>query len=95
MERLHPSPSGKGTALLQQVASEAKKQVRLAVPLIVGCLLQNVIQMISVMFVGHLGELALASASMATSFAIVTGFSFLVHWFTDTRASELAPTLLY
>ncbi|XP_047049730.1 protein DETOXIFICATION 16-like isoform X2 [Lolium rigidum] len=77
MERPHPSPSGKGTALLQQVASEAKKQVRLAVPLIVGCLLQNVIQMISVMFVGHLGELALASASMATSFAIVTGFSFL------------------
>jgi hypothetical protein len=46
MERPHPSPSGKGTALLQQVASEAKKQVRLAVPLIVGCLLQNVIQMI-------------------------------------------------
>uniref|UniRef100_A0A453QJR6 Protein TRANSPARENT TESTA 12 n=1 Tax=Aegilops tauschii subsp. strangulata TaxID=200361 RepID=A0A453QJR6_AEGTS len=33
--------------------------------------------MISVMFVGHLGELALASASMASSFAIVTGFSFL------------------
>ncbi|XP_071676141.1 protein DETOXIFICATION 16-like isoform X2 [Lolium perenne] len=76
MEQPLPSASGKGTALLQ-VTSEAKKQVRLAAPLIVGCLLQNVIQMISVMFVGHLGELALASASMATSFAIVTGFSFL------------------
>jgi MATE family multidrug resistance protein len=77
MEQPLPSASGKGTTLLQ-VTSEAKKQVRLAAPLIVGCLLQNVIQMISVMFVGHLGELALASASMATSFAIVTGFSFLV-----------------
>jgi MATE family multidrug resistance protein len=36
------------------------------------------VQMVSVMFVGHLGELALASASLATSFAGVTGFSLLV-----------------
>nr|POE63770.1 protein detoxification 16 [Quercus suber] len=34
--------------------------------------------MISVMFVGHLGELALSGASMATSFATVTGFSLLM-----------------
>ncbi|KAF8407734.1 hypothetical protein HHK36_006869 [Tetracentron sinense] len=33
--------------------------------------------MISVMFVGHLGELALSGASMATSFASITGFSLL------------------
>ncbi|KAL6629513.1 hypothetical protein ACP70R_029278 [Stipagrostis hirtigluma subsp. patula] len=59
------------------VVSEVKKQLYLAGPLVVGCLLQNVVQMISVMFVGHLGELALASASMATSFAGVTGFSLL------------------
>uniref|UniRef100_A0A453BU05 Protein DETOXIFICATION n=1 Tax=Aegilops tauschii subsp. strangulata TaxID=200361 RepID=A0A453BU05_AEGTS len=44
---------------------------------IVGSLLQNVVQMISVMFVGHLGELDLSSASIATSFAGVTGFSLL------------------
>ncbi|KAG9137380.1 hypothetical protein Leryth_017716 [Lithospermum erythrorhizon] len=30
------------------------------------------------MFVGHLGELALAGASMATSFASVTGFSLMI-----------------
>jgi MATE family multidrug resistance protein len=30
------------------------------------------------MFVGHLGELSLSGASMATSFASVTGFSLLV-----------------
>ncbi|KAF0930774.1 hypothetical protein E2562_035142 [Oryza meyeriana var. granulata] len=59
------------------VVSEVKKQLYLAGPLIVGMLLQNVVQMISVMFVGHLGELALSSASMATSFAGVTGFSLL------------------
>jgi multidrug resistance protein, MATE family len=58
--------------------SEVKKQLRLAGPLVAGFLLQNVVQMISVMFVGHLGELELAGAAMATSFANVTGFSLLV-----------------
>lgn len=33
---------------------------------------------ISVMFVGHVGELALSGASMASSFASVTGFSLLI-----------------
>jgi MATE family multidrug resistance protein len=59
------------------VASEAKKQLYLAGPLIAGTLMRNAIPIISVMFVGHLGDLALSSASMATSFAIVTGFSLL------------------
>ncbi|XP_051216685.1 protein DETOXIFICATION 16 [Lolium perenne] len=59
------------------VVIEVKKQMYLAGPLIVGSLLQNIIQMISVMFVGHLGELSLSSASIATSFAAVTGFSLL------------------
>jgi MATE family multidrug resistance protein len=62
------------------VLIEVKKQLYLAGPLIAGCLLQNVVQMISVMFVGHLGELALSSASIATSFASVTGFSLLVYY---------------
>jgi MATE family multidrug resistance protein len=60
------------------VREEVKKQLWLAVPLVAGALLQNVIQMISVMFVGHLGELPLAGASMASSFASVTGLSLLV-----------------
>ncbi|KAL6007399.1 hypothetical protein ACLOJK_032896 [Asimina triloba] len=41
-------------------------------------LLQKCLQVISVMFVGHLGELALSGASMATSFAGVTGFSVMI-----------------
>ncbi|KAM3386540.1 hypothetical protein ACQJBY_009861 [Aegilops geniculata] len=65
---------GPGESLL---VIEVKKQLYLAGPLIVGSLLQNVVQMISVMFVGHLGELDLSSASIATSFAGVTGFSLL------------------
>lgn len=60
------------------VGDEVKRQLWLAGPLVVGSLMQNLIQTISVMFVGHLGELPLAGASMATSFATVTGFSLLV-----------------
>ncbi|TVU32448.1 hypothetical protein EJB05_24179, partial [Eragrostis curvula] len=58
----------------KSVLSEVKKQLGLAVPLVVGCLLQQIILTISIMFVGHLGELALASASLATSFATASGF---------------------
>lgn len=59
------------------VGDEVKRQLWLAGPLTAGSLLQNLIQMISIMFVGHLGELPLAGASVATSFATVTGFSLL------------------
>uniref|UniRef100_A0A0D9WQ00 Protein DETOXIFICATION n=1 Tax=Leersia perrieri TaxID=77586 RepID=A0A0D9WQ00_9ORYZ len=60
------------------VREEAKRQLRLAGPIVAGALLRYVIQMISVMFVGHLGELPLAGASMASSFATVTGYSILL-----------------
>lgn len=57
---------------------ELKRQMQLAGPLVVVSFLQYSFQMISVMFVGHLGDLSLSSASMATSFAGVTGFSYMV-----------------
>lgn len=60
------------------IAEEVKKQLWLAGPLVLVSLLLYGLQMISVMFVGHLGELSLSGASMATSFASVTGFSLLV-----------------
>ncbi|XP_020087710.1 protein DETOXIFICATION 16-like isoform X1 [Ananas comosus] len=60
------------------IQSEVKKQLWLAGPLIAGNLLQNIIRVISLMFVGHFGELDLSGASMATSFATVTGFSLLM-----------------
>ncbi|XVF08421.1 hypothetical protein REPUB_Repub07fG0002300 [Reevesia pubescens] len=60
-----------------EIITKLKKQMWLGGPLAVVSLLHYSLQMISVMFVGHLGELSLASASMATSFAGVTGFSFM------------------
>jgi MATE family multidrug resistance protein len=62
------------------LVTEVRKQLYLAVPLIVAWLLQNSIRITSLMFVGHLGELALSRASMATSFANVTGFTLLVNY---------------
>ncbi|GJZ89362.1 histidinol dehydrogenase, chloroplastic isoform X1 [Tanacetum coccineum] len=64
--------------LRTQVIDEVKKQIGLAGPLIAVSLLQYCLEVISIMFVGHLGELPLSSASMATSFASFTGFSVLV-----------------
>ena len=63
-----------------KVVEEVKKQLWLSGPLISVSLLQFCLQVISVMFVGHLGELALSGSSMATSFATVTGFNLLVSW---------------
>ncbi|CAK7349646.1 unnamed protein product [Dovyalis caffra] len=62
----------------KEIIEEVKRQLWLAGPLIAVSLLQYCIQMIPVMFVGHLGELSLSGASMATSFTSVTGFSLLL-----------------
>lgn len=61
-----------------EVVGEVKKQLTLAGPLVVVSFLQYSLQLISIMFIGHLGELPLSGASMALSFAGVTGFSLLV-----------------
>ncbi|XP_057974200.1 protein DETOXIFICATION 16-like isoform X2 [Malania oleifera] len=62
----------------EEIVEEVKKQLRLAGPLISISLLQYFLKMISVMFVGHFGELALSGASMATSFTTMTGCSLLM-----------------
>ncbi|PWA37017.1 multi antimicrobial extrusion protein [Artemisia annua] len=61
-----------------EIVCEFKKQLYLAGPLMAVNLLVCALSMISVMFVGHLGELALSGASMATSFASVTGTSLMI-----------------
>ncbi|CAM6127106.1 unnamed protein product [Calypogeia fissa] len=60
------------------VLPELTKQFWIFGPMVCVMLLQYSLNLASVMFVGHLGELALASASMGTSIANVTGFSLLV-----------------
>jgi hypothetical protein len=61
------------------VLAEVKKQCGLAWPIIFANLLSYSFLIVSVMFVGHLCELELSSASIAQSFAAVTGFSVMVN----------------
>ncbi|KAL5079524.1 hypothetical protein RYX36_007945 [Vicia faba] len=61
----------------RELIEEVKKQLWLSGPLVSVSLLNFGIDLISVMFVGHLGVLALSGASMATSFATVIGYSLL------------------
>nr|TYH74556.1 hypothetical protein ES332_D05G407100v1 [Gossypium tomentosum] len=58
---------------------EAKKQVLFSLPMIVTNVVYFSIPLVSVMFAGHLGELQLAGATLANSWATVTGFAFM-HW---------------
>ncbi|GJN19604.1 hypothetical protein PR202_gb06898 [Eleusine coracana subsp. coracana] len=59
------------------VRSEVTRQLYLAGPLVAGYLLVNIVQVISLMFFGHLSKVEFAGASVATAFAAVTGFSLL------------------
>ncbi|XP_060171583.1 protein DETOXIFICATION 16-like isoform X2 [Lycium barbarum] len=61
-----------------EIFGEVKRLLILAGPLMSVNFLLYCLQVISIMFVGHLGELSLSGASMATSFASVTGLSLLM-----------------
>ncbi|GLU23343.1 hypothetical protein SLE2022_393600 [Rubroshorea leprosula] len=57
---------------------EAKNQVLFSLPMILTNVFYYSIPLVSVMFAGHLGELELAGATLANSWANVTGFAFMV-----------------
>jgi MATE family multidrug resistance protein len=57
---------------------EAKRQVLFSLPMILTNLFYYLITLVSVMFASHLGELELAGATLANSWATVTGFAFMV-----------------
>ena len=57
---------------------EVKRLGWIAGPMVLVVLSQYLVQVVSTMMVGHLGELALSSTAIATSLATVTGFSLLV-----------------
>ncbi|KAJ0763704.1 hypothetical protein HanPI659440_Chr08g0284001 [Helianthus annuus] len=60
------------------LVEEMKKLGFVAGPMVAVTLSQYLLQVISVMMVGHLGELALSSTSIAISLSSVTGFSLMV-----------------
>jgi MATE family multidrug resistance protein len=58
--------------------AEAKRLAHLAGPMVASCFLQNAVNVVSLMFVGHLGELHLAGASLAISVTSATGLNIIV-----------------
>ncbi|CAN4116824.1 unnamed protein product [Withania somnifera] len=58
---------------------EALKKVSyIAIPMVAVTLLNHLVRVLSMMMIGHLGELPLAGASIATSITNVTGFSVIL-----------------
>ncbi|XP_073395005.1 protein DETOXIFICATION 16 isoform X3 [Physcomitrium patens] len=67
-----------GESIRGLFTTELSKQLWLAGPMIAVNFLEYSLLVVSVMFVGHLGELSLAGAALASSFAAVSGLSLLV-----------------
>lgn len=57
---------------------ETKNQVLFSLPMILSNVFYYLITLVSVMFAGHLGDLELAGSTLANSWAVVTGFAFMV-----------------
>lgn len=57
---------------------ELRKVGYVAAPMVAVTVMQYLIQVVSVMMVGHVDQLSLSGVSIATSFTNVTGFSLLV-----------------
>lgn len=70
---------------------ELKKVSHIAAPMVAVSVLQYLLQVVSVMMVGHLGSLSLSSVAIATSLTNVTGFSLVV----SLRACSVRVFLLF
>ncbi|XP_019183023.1 PREDICTED: protein DETOXIFICATION 14-like [Ipomoea nil] len=58
--------------------AELKKLVRIAIPMLVVTVCQQMVIFVSMMMLGHISELSLSGGAVATSFTNVTGFSVLI-----------------
>ncbi|WRX22681.1 Multi antimicrobial extrusion protein - like 10 [Theobroma cacao] len=78
-EALLPKKEGRIWEIItwEALGEEFKKVSFVAAPFVAVALSQYLLQVVSMMMAGHLGELALSGAAIATSFCNVTGFSLL------------------
>lgn len=73
--------AGAAPSTRELFADELKKVSYIAAPMVVVTVSQILPRVVSMMMVGHLGELALSGVAVATSLANVTGLSPLVRDF--------------
>ncbi|OMO55609.1 Multi antimicrobial extrusion protein [Corchorus capsularis] len=78
-EALLPKKEGRIWKIItwEALVEELKKVSLVAAPFVAVAFSQYLLQVVSMMMAGHLGELALSGAAIATSFCNVTGFSLL------------------
>ncbi|KAL7240303.1 hypothetical protein ACSBR2_006041 [Camellia fascicularis] len=69
---------GGGLVTWSVFGEEAKRLGCIAAPMVAVTLSQYLLQVVSLMMVGHLGELSLSSTAIAISLSTVTGFSLLL-----------------
>ena len=74
---------------------EMKKMSCIAIPMVLVTVSQNLLRVISMMMVGHLGELSLSGAAVATSLTNVTGFSLMVLYFSVAYSLTAQDLLNY
>ncbi|KAL5715458.1 hypothetical protein ACHQM5_017272 [Ranunculus cassubicifolius] len=74
------SSSSKKGGILDKIidVEEAKTQIMFSIPMIITNVSYYAITLVSVMFAGHLGQLELASSTLANSWATVTGMALMV-----------------
>ncbi|KAF8010164.1 hypothetical protein BT93_J0960 [Corymbia citriodora subsp. variegata] len=75
MEEVPESEHMKWALTRDEFVQELKKATRIAAPMAAASVLQYLVQLLSVVAVGHLGQLSLSSVAIATALANVTGFS--------------------
>ncbi|KAI6670558.1 hypothetical protein NL676_005443 [Syzygium grande] len=75
MEEVPESEHMKWALKRDEFVQELKKATRIAAPMVAVSVLQYLVQLVSMVAVGHLGQLSLSSVAIATSLANVTGFS--------------------
>ncbi|KAF8032961.1 hypothetical protein BT93_D1752 [Corymbia citriodora subsp. variegata] len=73
----HDDPSAGGKTHLSPLLEEGRSVSKIAVPMVLTGLLMYARSAISMLFLGRLGDLALAGGSLAIGFANITGYSVL------------------
>ncbi|CAL5010590.1 unnamed protein product [Urochloa decumbens] len=73
-----PPPADDGCWQGPAAVAEMKRLLRLAGPIAASCFLENAVILMSLMFVGHLGKLNLAGASLAIAITNATGRNIII-----------------
>ncbi|CAO2205960.1 unnamed protein product [Urochloa humidicola] len=76
--QLPPAAADDGCWQGSAAVAEMKRLLRLAGPMVASCFLENAATLMSLMFVGHLGKLNLAGASLAIAITNATGRNIII-----------------